>query len=223
VSKDTDIIDQLRLQLTYGMYAHGQRLKPEELRAEFGCSASTLREVLFRLSTEGLVDFRDQRGFRVPERAPETLHELTHLRILLESEGATLSVQHGGIGWEAQLTATHHKLSHIETRLNAEKGAPGPNPTSLVPLWSDAELEFHQTLISACGSEVLKRTHAMIYNRFRQQLITAENQFGYLPQNLHEHKAILDAALARDPKRLSEAIHAHLRRNLKREPALQTA
>ncbi|HAB37221.1 MAG TPA: GntR family transcriptional regulator, partial [Rhodobacteraceae bacterium] len=44
-------------------FEHGQKIRAEHLRKEFGCSASTVREALFRLSTLGLVQFQEQRGF----------------------------------------------------------------------------------------------------------------------------------------------------------------
>ena len=34
-------------------------------------------------------------------------------------------------------------------------------------------LLLHQTLIDECGSETLKKTHAVVYLRFRQQLINS--------------------------------------------------
>ena len=217
MSKDMEIMASLRAQLTNGHFEPGQRLQPERLRDAYGCSASTLREAFFRLSTEGLVEFRDQRGFRVPRLSPDLQHELTHLRIVLESEGASLSIQHGGVAWEAQLTAAHHKLSHIESKVRGDS-----NALPLVPLWSSAELEFHQTLISACGSETLKRTHTLIYLQFRQQLITSDRQFGFVPENVAQHKTILDAALDRDETAIRQAIHDHLARNFTR-PQTQSA
>ncbi|WP_235438943.1 GntR family transcriptional regulator [Candidatus Rhodobacter oscarellae] len=218
MAQNHDIMTALRERLTCGHFEPGQRLRPDLLRDEFGCSASTLREVLFRLSTEGIVDALDQRGFRMPHLNRERLHELTHLRILLESEGACLSVRMGGVAWEAQLSAAHHKLSHIETRIRDE-----PDPGGLVPLWSDAELEFHQTLIAACASEALKRTHSLIYHQFRQQLIISDLQFGAVPENVRQHQAILDAALSRDEPGVRQRIHEHLERNFQSQRGTKAA
>jgi len=156
-------------------FEHGARLRAEVLREEFGCSASTVREILFRLSTVGLVDFVEQRGFRVPRRSPAKLAELTHLRVLLEQEGTVLSIRQGGVAWEARLTAAHHQLRHIETRIH---GADDPAP--FVDIWFNAEREFHETLISACGSNLLKAHHAQVYDQFRQQLMVADRNFGWV-------------------------------------------
>ena len=195
-----------------GRYEPSQRLKPDDLAKDYGYSASTIREVLFRLSTVGLVDFQEQRGFRVPAVSPERRGDLTQFRIMLECEGTCLSIRFGGLEWESQLSAAHHKLSHIERHL-VEHPADNDSPDVLA-LWTAGELEFHQTLISACGSDVLKRTHAVIYQQFRQQLITEDREFVFLPENIDQHKEILDAALDHDEKAVRKKITGHLARNL---------
>ena len=205
------IHDHLRNRLINGEFAPGARLQAEKLRLDYDVAASTIRESLFRLSTENLVEFREQRGFRMSQLSRELQHEITQMRILLECEGTRLSIRLGTLEWEAQLSAAHHKLSHIETRIRDRGGV-----DTLIDLWSRAELEFHESLIAACGSDVLKRTHLMIYNQFRQQLITTDRQFAFVPENVAQHKAILDAALDRDEDRACRNIHDHLSRNLAR-------
>jgi len=206
---DSDIIESLRNRLVNGLFKPGEKLRAERLREDYDCSASTIRESLFRLSTEGLVDFREQRGFRMPRVSVQLQHELTQMRILLESEGARQSIRHGGVLWEAKLSAAHHKLSHIESRVYGED-----TPASLIELWSGAELEFHETLIEACQSDILKKTHRIIYHQFRQQLITMDQKFVYIPENIDQHKGILDAALDRDEDLIGQRIYDHLSRNL---------
>ena len=190
-------------------FTHGSKLRAEKLREEFGCSASTVREILFRLSTVGLVSFQEQRGFRVPDRSPEKLVELTHMRVLLEGEGAALSIRRGGVAWEARLTAAHHQLSHIEKRIHGQD-----DPSDLVDIWFTSENEFHQTLISACGSETLKQMHERIYAQFRQQLMVADRRFDFISENIQHHASILDAALAGDEALTRARIHDHLARHL---------
>ena len=204
------IVASLRRRLTDGTFAPGQRLQPDVLRADYGCSASALREALFRLSCEGLVDFQEQRGFRAPKISADLQHELTLMRILLEGEGASLSIRYGGFEWEARLTAVHHKLAHIENHL-----AKDSRQENAVHIWSIAELEFHQTLIEECQSHTLIQTHSVIYHRFRQQLINKDKEFTFVAENVEQHKSILEAALDRDEVAVRQRIADHLRRNLK--------
>jgi DNA-binding GntR family transcriptional regulator len=206
---ETDIFEDLRKRLIRGSFAYGSKLRAESLRQDYDCSASTVREALFRLSTLGLVDFQEQRGFRMPERSLERQHDITQMRILLESEGACRSIRQGGVAWEARLTAAHHQLSHIETRMSG-KGAVDELPD----LWMQAELEFHQTLISASGSDLLRQMHMMVYHQFRQQLIVVDRGFENLADNIAQHRAILEAAIAGDEARVRAAIEAHFARHL---------
>jgi DNA-binding GntR family transcriptional regulator len=211
MSDENEIYIALRERLVNGGFAPNVKLKPNEIRLYYKCSASTIRETLFRLSTEGLVSFQEQRGFRVPQPSAQLQHELTHLRIVLECEGASLSIRLGGLEWEARLTAAHHKLSHIEGRVwSSEDLKP------FLSLWTRAEQEFHETLISACDSQVLKATHGILYQRFRQQLINTDKKYVFIRENIEEHQGILDAALARDEGLIKQGIYDHLSRNFRK-------
>jgi DNA-binding GntR family transcriptional regulator len=215
MTQDIDIYADLQHRLIANGFDHGEKLRAEQLKHDYGCSASTVREALFRLSAQRLVDFQEQRGFRVPEKSPELLAELTHLRILLEGEGTALSIRHGGVAWEARLTAVHHQLSHIESRIKTAE-----DTSQFVDIWFQAEREFHDTLISSCGSETLKSTHQHVFFRFRQQLMVADRSFDFISANIEQHYQIMVAALAGDEALTKQKIHDHLARHL--DPANRT-
>lgn len=205
----SDIYDDVRKKLLLARFLPGEKMKPEHLRNQYHCAASTMREVLFRLACDGFLTFQEQRGFRVAICTPQTLRDLTQMRILLETEGARLSILNGDIEWEAQLSAAHHKLAHIEHKMGTEK-----QTGLLVDVWCMAEWEFHETLMSACGSAVLREQHHTIYDRFRQHLLNQKNQYGFRTTNHLEHQAIVDAAMARDTELCRQCITRHLEANL---------
>ena len=194
-----------------GALPPGRKLKPTELQADYACSANTLRDVLMRLCALGLVEFQMQRGFRATPSSPERRRDVARFRLLLEQEGASESMQRGGIAWEAQLAAAHHKLLHIEKRIAAEADI-----GAFLPLWTEAEREFHETLISASKSPLLIATFSQVYLQFRQQFVGQQRDFGtnYFEAIIAEHQSIVEAALARDQAACRAAIHAHLERNL---------
>jgi len=206
-----EIYRDLHNRLLSNEFAPGQKLKTDTLRGVYGCSANTIREVLLRLSSVGLVLFEEQRGFRVANLSPDRCHDLTRFRILLEQEGATLSLRHGGLEWEAQLTAAHHKLRHIKSKL-----AETSDLSADLALWADAEWQFHEVLVSASNSPLLRSTYQTIYNQFQQQLVNQHAEFSdaYFTLIVEEHQKILDAALARDVEACRAAIQNHLKRNL---------
>ena len=204
-----DVFEDIKARAMSGGFEEGEKLRAEILRNDYGCSASTVREALLRLSALGLVEFQEQRGFRMPMFTPERQHDITQMRIMLECEGACRSMRQGGVAWEARLNAAHHKLSHIERRI----AAMGPTE-ELAKLWMAAELEFHQTLLSACGSDVLIEVHLQVYNRYRQIKARADRLFAHVAENIQEHQAIVDAALSGDEATMRKRIYAHFERHL---------
>ncbi|MEL6566181.1 MAG: GntR family transcriptional regulator [Pseudomonadota bacterium] len=204
-----DVFEDIRTRAISGSFAHGEKLRAEILRNDYGCSASTVREALLRLAALGLVEFQEQRGFRMPEYSPERQHDITQMRIMLETEGACRSMRHGGVAWESRLNAAHHKLSHIESRI----AAMGPTD-ELAQLWMAAELEFHQTLLSACGSDILIELHLQVYNRYRQVKAEYDRTFLHVTENIREHQAIVDAALSGDETTMRTRIFEHFERHL---------
>ncbi|HKJ63622.1 MAG TPA: GntR family transcriptional regulator [Hyphomicrobiales bacterium] len=203
-SDQRSIYDSIRNRLAAGELVPGKKLKPEELRRDYGCSASMLREVLFRLACSGYIDFEEQRGFRVPLSSLERLSDIVHMRVLIESEAAALSIARGDMEWEARLNAAHHKLAHLEAKMHQTDQL-----REHIPIWTRFDWEFHETLSSACGSQLLQETLHSIFYRYRQQLVGLVQDHGFRKGTVEEHKAILDAALARDPAGCIEAIRAH--------------
>ncbi len=214
-SADQTIYETIRDRLTSGHFEPGKRLRSDELRKDYGVSAGTIRELLFRLSAVGLVDFLEQRGFRVPEPSLALKDDLTKTRIMLECEGACLSIKQGGVAWEARLTAAHHELKHIETHIYKNNQV---DSAELMTLWHNAEKKFHTTLMDECGSELLKEFHENVYNRFRQQLINTDKEFEHIPVNAQQHQGIVDAVLNRDKDLVREHIRAHLSRHIALSP-----
>ena len=206
-----DIYEDLKAKLVSGGLAPGQKLKPAELQGNYSCSPNTVRDVLMRLCRIGLVEFQMQRGFRATPSTAERRTDVARFRILLGRGGASESMTRGGVAWEADLAAAHHRLEHIERLIVvAEDVRP------FLPLWTDAEREFHETLVSACGSPLLIETYSRIYLQFRQQFVGQQRDFGssYFEAIIAEHRAIVDAALARDQDACRTAIYEHMKRNL---------
>lgn len=199
------LLEQMRFVLLDGQYPPGEKLRPDHLKVGFGVSAGTMRETLLRLVGEGLVNVEEQRGFSVPVASLARLAELTKLRAMIESEGARLSIQNGDLEWEARLNAAHYKLSHIEQRFKDSEAKP-----ELIPYWTRADNEFHEALVGACGSTVLREMRANLFHRARQQIVSCDPEFGFRSETVPEHADILHAALARDAAACEQAITVHL-------------
>ncbi|MGW0857871.1 GntR family transcriptional regulator [Streptomyces sp. NPDC002690] len=79
------ILDALREALAAGELVPGLVYSAPALGANFGVSATPVREAMQRLAAEGAVEVVPNRGFRIVERGPRELAELAEVRALMEA------------------------------------------------------------------------------------------------------------------------------------------
>jgi DNA-binding GntR family transcriptional regulator len=191
---------RIRADIVFGRLRPGQKLKLDGLKEGYGVSVSTLREILSRLTSEGLVLAEGRRGFEVAPVSIENLRELAELRLLLESHAMEASFARADMEWEGRVVSAHHKLAATERLMSSSIGEPEQ--------WKRYDGEFHQALISNCGSRALMETHAAVFDKyFRYQMIVL-NYRGEEPAR--QHQALLECALARDAMRAKSVLVAHI-------------
>ena len=100
---------RIRRDILFGGLAPAQKLKLDGLKESYGISISTLRELLNRLSSEGLIIAEGARGFEVAPISPENLKEVANLRQLLECHAMELSFAAGDMEWEGRVVAAHQR------------------------------------------------------------------------------------------------------------------
>lgn len=184
------IYRRVRADIVYGRLAPGQKLTLERMRSAYGSGVSTLREIFNGLASEGLIHAEGARGFQVATISPDNLREVAAMRQLLECDALRSSFQAGDVEWEARVVAAHHKLASFEKRV-ASAGNRDDEERLRRYDW-----EFHDALISACGSRLLIDMHASIYDKYLRYLMLAA-VFRGAPV-VEEHQQLLDHALARD-------------------------
>ncbi len=81
------IYDMLRQQLRSGAFQHGERLVDATLAKMLGVSRTPVREALFRLVADGLLETGDS-GFQIPVPTVQAMEEIFDIRRLLERPAA---------------------------------------------------------------------------------------------------------------------------------------
>jgi DNA-binding GntR family transcriptional regulator len=181
----------MRSDIIFGRLRPNQKLRLEALKDDYGVSISTLREILSRLSSEGFVIAEGRRGFEVAPVSAANLRELAELRTLLECHAMERSFARGDMEWEGRVVSAHHKLAAVEQKMNAGKSEDA--------LWKRYDGEFHQALISNCGSRELIDAHQLVFDKYFRYPILSADRRGMEP--IEQHRQLLDCALARDSKR----------------------
>lgn len=197
--------ERIKRDIIFGALEPGLKLKLEALKERYEASVSTLRETLNRLASDGFVDAAEQRGFFVRQVSKKDLTEIANLRILLECSALETSITSGDADWEGNLVAAHYKLHLIEEKMLA-------GDQDQIELWKRYDWEFHKAMIEACNSENLLSLHAIIYDkylRYQMLVLTSRGE-----EAVTEHRAMFDAALARDVKGAIAALETHIRKGL---------
>jgi GntR family transcriptional regulator, carbon starvation induced regulator len=191
---------RIRADIVLGRLRPGQKLKLDGLKETYGVSVSTLREILSRLTSESLVLAEGRRGFEVAPVSVDNLKELAELRLLVEGHAMEASFARADVEWEGRVVAAHHKLAATERLMSSNIGEPKQ--------WKRYDSEFHQELISNCGSRALRETHASVFDRyFRYQMIALDYR-GEEPAR--QHQALLECALKRDARRAKAVLLDHV-------------
>lgn len=197
--------ERIKQDIIFGRLKPGSKLKLDTVRREYQVSISTVRETLGRLATEGFVLAAEQRGFFVTEVSEDDLTEVANLRILLECSALRTSIHNGDSHWEADLVAAHHLLHRAEQRMLA-------GDQSQKEEWKKYDSDFHHALIKACHSRNLMSLHAILFDkylRYQMLILTFRGQ-----EAADEHKAIFEAALARDSDAAARHLEAHITNGL---------
>jgi DNA-binding GntR family transcriptional regulator len=113
----------------------------------------------------------------------------------------------GDAAWEAEVVAAMHMLSRTPLPSSAQdRGA--------AALWEERHRRFHFALVSACGSDWLLRfwnTLADHSERFRKLRLLHRHVEAAKVRDLEaEHRAIMDAVLARDVPKATALMDQHL-------------
>jgi len=201
ISSGERAYERLRADIVFGRLRPGQRLTLEKLRPVYGVGIGTLREILSRLTPEGLVTAEGQRGFQVAPCSTEDLQEIAALRLLIEKHALEQSFDAGDMEWEGRVVAAHHKLARMETSLLA-------GDTSQTQQWKRYDWEFHQALVSACGSTALLELHSRLYDRYLRYQMAFGIFRGALAAD--EHKSLLGCALNRDVAKAQNILEQHV-------------
>lgn len=197
---------RIRRDILNGELFPGDKLQIEAVSERYNIGSAPVREALNRLSSEGLVERKSQRGFFVADISMTSLEELVKTRIWLETRALSESIANANEEWEEQLVISYHRLARTQRRLPPEAGR------ELSEEWELRHKEFHLLLLDRCGSSWLLG--------FCSTMMDQAVRYRSLSMNVHpsmlrregaaaEHEALLNAAIDRDVVRACKLLADH--------------
>ena len=191
------ITHELQAALVAGKLRPGIVYSAPMLAAEFGVSATPVREAMLDLTKEGLVEVVRNKGFRIVGITDQDLDDFTEIRALIEIP-ATVRVAAG---------ATAEQLEPL--RPVAAEIVAAARTGDLIA-YVEADRRFHLALLSFTGNRHLVDTVGDLRKRSRLYGLNQLAEVGRLVASAEEHEQLLNLMIARDLPRVEQAITLHL-------------
>jgi len=179
----------------------GDRFSEAELGARLGVSRTPVREALFRLRNEGLLDVESKSGWFVRPIDFDKLEQLYDLRVLLESASVARLCARPEVAPELGalkaiwLVPVAERLTKSADR-GREVGA--------------LDEQFHATLVRAAGNEEIARVHWDVTERIRIIRRLDFTRADRIEATYAEHAKILRAILQRKADAALLLLRSHI-------------
>lgn len=194
------VYNAIREAIVKNQFRSGQRLMETELADEMQVSRTPVREAVRRLESEGYVVMIPRKGTYVASLSFQDVQDVFEIRAALEALAA----------YNAALRATEEDI--VDMRKSMEAEAEYWESSDLIKT-IELDCEFHAQLYRASGN---RRIEALV-NELREQTYRWRSSTlatpGRLKFALDEHRKILAAIEARDPKAARNAAFDHVERS----------
>ncbi|HEY6537493.1 MAG TPA: GntR family transcriptional regulator [Candidatus Dormibacteraeota bacterium] len=189
--------EAIRSSIITGELAEDEIYPVSFFAARLGVSATPIREALFDLAGDGLIEVVRNRGFKLPRLSERDMDELHELRLMVELPGVVRVAATGRLREPRRLRQLALDLIELADRKDAVE-------------YLTIDRAFHLELISGLENQRLVRLVALLRDQARFRGIRRLAESGDLMSSAHEHLALLEVVAAGDVAGAESAIRAHL-------------
>lgn len=173
------IAEHISQQILSGELKPGDKLVENNYAEEYGISRAPVREAIYLLATEGLVERIPRKGAVVKEFTKNEIYDLLEIRTMLETM-AMKRIRQRGID--------HFILQNMKNLLEEMNKVDGDN----VHYYTKLNHSFHMCIIEMSKSETIKNMYLRLgMPLLRIQSLSFTNE-GNIPKSVSEHKIIVD-------------------------------
>ncbi|MEE1809228.1 GntR family transcriptional regulator [Streptomyces sp. BE133] len=191
------VANALRAALIAGDLRPGMIYSAPALAAEFGVSATPVREAMLDLAREGLVEAVRNKGFRITELTDQDLDDFTELRAMIEVPTVGRIARMGKV---RELKALR-PLALAIVAAAAEHDIIG---------YLEADRRFHLELLGLAGNRRLVEEVGSLRKRSRLFGLNRLAETGQLTVSAEEHVQLLDLMIAGDAQRSEACMLTHM-------------
>ncbi|MFB7916399.1 GntR family transcriptional regulator [Streptomyces sp. NPDC056061] len=191
------VANALRAALIAGDLRPGMIYSAPTLAAQFGVSATPVREAMLDLAREGLVEAVRNKGFRITELTEQDLDDFTELRAMIEVPTVGRITR---MGRTEELKALR-PLAEAIVAAAAEHDILG---------YLEADRRFHLELLALAGNRRLVEEVGNLRKRSRLFGLNRLSESGQLTASAEEHVQLLDLMIAGDVRGAEQRMLTHM-------------
>lgn len=190
-----DVARIVRRRIFDGTYAAGTYVRLDQLAAGLGVSVTPVREALFELKAEGLLDQQPRRGFVV---RPVTVRDITDVSDVQAHIGGELAARAAANIGDVQLSELTRIQSDLEMAYAADDGEGAVRLNH----------EFHRAINVAADSPKLAQLMSQITRYAPESVFPTID--GWPDQSNEHHRRLLGALARHDQALARSAMSEHL-------------
>jgi DNA-binding GntR family transcriptional regulator len=172
------------------------RLDERQLAQDFGISRTPVREAMAQLEREGFVRSVPRRGIYVVRKTKSEVIEMITAWAALESMAARLITEHASDDEIVSLRKMFATFEDGALRAHLDE-------------YSEANIEFHQSIIRMSGNSVLIALAENLFTHMRMIRRKTIVEKDRVEKSIRDHMNIIEALEARDTKRAEDLVRNH--------------
>ncbi len=185
---------------TMDIYASREpiRLDERQLSQDLGISRTPIREALNRLEQEGFIRSIPRKGMFIVRKTKKEIIEMIAVWAALESMAARLITKNAGDEEIASLR-----------RLFVEFQRPTNKPNLHIDEYSEANIRFHQAIVSLAKNKLLTDTMENLFIHMRSIRRKTIGETDRAERSIIDHMNIIEALEKRQTERAEQLVRQH--------------
>lgn len=176
----------------------GQKIIEDQIASQIGVSRTPVREALFRMENDGIVEIIPRRGPFVTELTEEKIIEILLIREVLEGLVARIATP----------LITRAQLKRLRTLLDGVSAL--DDDQGKLTRFTNHDITFHKLLLDVCKNSMLSNMMGTINSNLHLIRLRTVSFTGRARQTVSEHYHILKAMEAGDALLAEQRMRAHI-------------
>jgi DNA-binding GntR family transcriptional regulator len=192
------VYEDIKQQIVDEKLSPGHWFVERELCAAYGLSRTPIREILWRLMSDGFLEQEPNRGFVVRKLGLEQIFEVFQAREAVEGMAARLACSKGDEPFRSTLREMMERLNRLDAETDPAQG-------------SALGRELHGAIVEAARNRIM----VGIYENLKNLSILTSNITRKSPNiekiSKEAHLMLIDALLEQDEEKSERLMREHLR------------